>query len=70
MVDAPAPEHGGLVFGLGVAGQLEHVELRVRPDGHERQPALLLAVADGLVGEHVGLEDVAVEGVQAVGVAG
>ena len=36
----PLLEHGGLVFGLGVAGQLEHVELRVRSDGHERQPAL------------------------------
>ena len=70
MVDPAPAEHRGLVLGLGVPGQLEHVELRVGADGHERQPPLLLALADRLVGEDLGVEHVAVEGVQPVGVLG
>ncbi len=66
----PRPNIGVWCSASVLPGQLEHVELRVRPDGHERQPTLAPAVADGLVGEHLGVEDVAVERVQAVGVVG
>ena len=72
VVDRTPAEHRRVPRGLGVVGELEHVELRVGADGDEREPALSavvsLAVADGLVGEHGGAEDVAVEGVEAVGV--
>ena len=70
VVDAAAPEHRRLVFGLGVPRELEHVELGVRADGHERQATLLVAVTDRLVGEHLGVEHVAVERVETIGVLG
>ena len=66
VIDAPAPEHRGLTRRLTVAVDLEHVELGVRPDVDEGEPDTRLL---GHVVGYRRVEDVTVEGVQAIGVA-
>lgn len=67
VVEAPAAEHGDLPFGLGVAVDLEDVELGEGADVDERQAQS----RPGLdVGRDVRVEDLPVEGVEAVGVVG
>ena len=66
MVDAPAPEQRGLTRRLTVPSTLEDVELGVRPDVDDGEPEARLL---GHVVGYRRIEDVAVEGVQAVGVA-
>ena len=70
VVDRAAAEHRRVVG--GVVGELEHVELRVRADGHEREAAGGLTVlgVGVLVGEDGGAEHLAVERVEALGVLG
>ena len=67
VVDPSSPEHGRLAVGLGVAVDLEDVELGRRPDVDERQPH---AGPLRRVSRHRRVEHVDVEGVQTVGVVG
>lgn len=66
MVEPTSPEHGRLALVLIVAGELEDVQLRRRPDPDERQPESI-ALLEDLVR---GTEDALVELEEALGVAG
>lgn len=49
VIEATSLEHGHLTLVLGVAGQLEHVQLGTWPDAHDRQLEPI-ALLDELVG--------------------
>ncbi len=68
VVDPAAAEHRRLPIGLGVALDLEHVELGERPDVDHRQPGT--GVRTGVDLPDPGLEHLSVELGQAIGVVG
>ena len=67
MVDAAPAEHRRLALGLGVPVDLEEVDLGLLADAHEGEHPL---VAHPLLAEDLGLEHVAVEVDEPLGVLG
>ena len=70
VIEAAPTEHGCLAVGLVIALNLEHVELRPVPDLDDRQPRPLSLGELAAVAQDLGVEDVAVEAVQAVRIIG
>jgi hypothetical protein len=70
MIEATPPETGRLALGLGVAVDLEDVQLRCRSDVDDGQANSRLPGLFWTVTKNFGIEDVSVEGTQPIGVIG
>jgi hypothetical protein len=66
VVEPAPPEHGHLPVSLGVAVDLEHVELAELPDHDDGEARAASSGKLGSVTRHDGIEDISVKGLKAV----